>query len=490
MIPTANNLPTNYLSANVYQATPNSSAVLKLWVYEGGYHCVSARWKNSITWPETSFPVNNDRVNQWAPLTVNDFESGRLVNCYVSLNDLSRELGIPTTKIKVNKLGLHIIQINRPDFTESDLTLTHKFGQKVAQLKEFWSREASDKLRKLCEYIEDHQTKWQKKLIEQPYRNIMKFRSPIKKNTLKSKQKSFSVYVVRGKKTGTFKTFLNLGKKYTLGSGTFKTAYMAINFDTLKPKALIKANHFTPTQIRINDNEAWAMRLFPKMKNILQTPYIDIIEKNECEKQYMFTTLCELGELFKFQVKHTHISEEEKTQITKDVLGAMITIHNCDYVHRDLKPHNIFIYRDKMEKIRAKVADLGMICPMNDIDTGGNRLYMSPEKFTAGFGLLNAHLVKPADAFSLGLILFELHMGSSGFSHSGEPIKKHAYYDLYDALFEKDLTLLKSKIEEKYLAEFSRPSNNLELAIFGLIDPNPIKRLTIKQAYEYLYPIS
>ena len=78
----------------------------------------------------------------------------------------------------------------------------------------------------------------------------------------------------------------------------------------------------------------------------------------------------------------------------------MKSIHNCGFIHLDLKPANIFITRGGV----LKIGDFGLATTwpaQRGTDGEGDREYIAPE-------ILLGQLDKPADVYALGLIVLEI----------------------------------------------------------------------------------
>lgn len=94
-------------------------------------------------------------------------------------------------------------------------------------------------------------------------------------------------------------------------------------------------------------------------------------------------------------------------RITLQLANTLAQLHRHGVVHRDLKPSNIFTTR----RLRIVIGDFGLSRREEDTDVTlpgtrvGTRPYLSPEV------ILGEGAGAPSDAYSLGVILYELFTG-------------------------------------------------------------------------------
>lgn len=102
----------------------------------------------------------------------------------------------------------------------------------------------------------------------------------------------------------------------------------------------------------------------------------------------------------------------EAIDIAKQICSALGHAHENNIVHRDIKPHNILISKDK----RVKVTDFGIARAItsNTITQDGSVLgsvhYFSPEQARGGITDVKS------DIYSLGVVLYEMITGELPFS--------------------------------------------------------------------------
>jgi predicted Ser/Thr protein kinase len=131
--------------------------------------------------------------------------------------------------------------------------------------------------------------------------------------------------------------------------------------------------------------------------------------------------------LSRFVADHPGLTVGERVAIVRDVARALQHAHERGVVHRDIKPGNILVTRDRV----VKVADFGIGKLLSGASTDltrtgtmiGSPAFMSPEQ------IRGEKIDGRSDFFSLGVVLFDLLTGARPFP--GDSITTLVYQILH-----------------------------------------------------------
>jgi serine/threonine protein kinase len=111
-------------------------------------------------------------------------------------------------------------------------------------------------------------------------------------------------------------------------------------------------------------------------------------------------------------VRKTRFTESAANAVMVDILKGLAYIHDCGYVHRDVKPENVLLTVHNS----AKLADFGISCHKDDKEamkvSCGSPGYAAPEL------LLRQEYGVKVDSFSAGALLYFIISGRVAFSGS------------------------------------------------------------------------
>ncbi|MBU3158526.1 Stk1 family PASTA domain-containing Ser/Thr kinase [Clostridium frigoris] len=105
--------------------------------------------------------------------------------------------------------------------------------------------------------------------------------------------------------------------------------------------------------------------------------------------------------------KNGRFTSKKTLDIVFQISKALSCVHESGVIHRDIKPDNIMITKDKMVKVMdfgiAKVADARTVTNSNKVM--GTAHYLSPEQAKGSF------LDLRSDIYSLGIVMYEMVTG-------------------------------------------------------------------------------
>lgn len=245
-----------------------------------------------------------------------------------------------------------------------------------------------------------------------------------------------------------------------IGSGQFGDVHRAKRLDTEEYYAIkaIKLDKFqnTPQLNILTRNE---VEILSKIDNANIIKFVKMLKT--ANNIYIVYELCNGGTLEELLDKKKFLSEQEATDIFKQVLNACKTLVELNILHRDIKPSNI-LFNDEI----VKVADFGF-CKSLKSHTDltetmvGSPVYMGPEI------LKGQPYSMKADIYSLGVLFYEMLYGIVPFEDVSIPG-------------------LLSKIKEGNIVfhTFNKISTFTENLIKKMLDPSPTCRIDWTELFD------
>ena len=191
-----------------------------------------------------------------------------------------------------------------------------------------------------------------------------------------------------------------------IGTGNFSEVYRCRNYTDLCDYAIkrvkVSKNGLKPSS-RLK--EVYALSALSTHRHLVR--YYGAWIENE--DLYIQTELCEGGSLQdKLNAKLT-LSEPELCTVLRQVAKGLQHMHRHGLVHLDIKPANIYIFKDEDQYI-YKIGDLGHASSYQDQSkdiSEGDGHYASSDLF----GTLNPIHLPKADVFSLACSIYHLALG-------------------------------------------------------------------------------
>ncbi|MDQ3334078.1 MAG: serine/threonine protein kinase [Myxococcota bacterium] len=219
-----------------------------------------------------------------------------------------------------------------------------------------------------------------------------------------------------------------------IGEGGMGSVFLATHNRLPGKRVAIKMLH-----VELNNDEVLArFRREATIATQLDHPYIvrvDDFNVHEDGTPYLILEYLE-GESLAQRLTHGPMPLDQVMPIVRMVGSAISAAHELGYVHRDLKPQNIFLIQTEVDgKLveAAKVLDFGISKMRNSttVKTQENTLlgtpqYMAPEQATGQ----HANVDERTDVFALGSIVYEMLTGKPAFS--GESIPEVVFKVVYE----------------------------------------------------------
>ncbi|XP_014662215.1 PREDICTED: calcium/calmodulin-dependent protein kinase type IV-like [Priapulus caudatus] len=246
-----------------------------------------------------------------------------------------------------------------------------------------------------------------------------------------------------------------------LGRGATSVVYNCIEIRTNKPYAvkIIKKNvdkKIIRTEIGV----------------LLKLKHPNVIELKEIfettEEIHLVLELVTGGELFERIVARGCYTEQDAAVCVRQMLQAVMFLHDNGVVHRDLKPENL-LYKDKAEKSLLKIADFGLSKIITHDATMstvcGTPGYCAPEI------LKGEQYGSAVDMWSVGVISYILLCGFEPF------YDERGDHEMFQKILRGDFAFV-----SPWWDDVSKYAKNL---IANMLVVDPKERLTAHQAIQH-----
>lgn len=257
-----------------------------------------------------------------------------------------------------------------------------------------------------------------------------------------------------------------------IGEGGFGKVYLCKeNKNTFNPLNYCQKPKISMKKIIINENIS-EEKIEKKRKEIeKEINILKIIKKNEELKKYgleyefdcysenklkyfIFAELLDMDLNEYIKRTDTKIYNISNTSYICDkLLRGLQAFHNAKLYHKDIKPENIMITLDKVNKIdKVKYVDFGLSCDNKEYscNRGGTRRYLCPlysEK-------LNSEKLQKIDRFALGMTFFKLLTKKDYLDYNYDNLYFVKKFKLIDNLLD-----IKTKLNESKKPEINKRLN-------------------------------
>jgi serine/threonine-protein kinase len=196
-----------------------------------------------------------------------------------------------------------------------------------------------------------------------------------------------------------------------LGTGGMATVWSATNVFTEREFAV----KFMLPQVARTPEAARRFLLEAKVSARINHPnIIEVIDVGQAEDGSLFLVMELLsGVSLDVAVRRQQppMAAHELLVLMRDVAAALAAAHRSGVVHRDLKPTNVFLHKDRDGRVVPKILDFGVSKILEEENNTaltvigtvlGSPLYMSPEQAMGAPGIDGR-----TDVFAFGGMLFE-----------------------------------------------------------------------------------
>eukprot|EP01052_Picozoa_sp_SAG31_P009674 SAG31_NODE_513_length_14715_cov_22.844554_5_plen_523_part_00 len=209
---------------------------------------------------------------------------------------------------------------------------------------------------------------------------------------------------------------LDIGE--VLGSGTTGTVKLAVHLPTgmrCAVKIIAKRKFFFNKQL-----EETTRREIEILNKMMEMNHRNIVQCfghiDDPSYIYIVMELCEGGELLE-QLEHLgKYTEEDTSEVIRNLISTLTYLHAEGIVHRDIKPENLLL-ADSTDLCNVKIADFGLASVLEGDEkmsvVCGSPAYMAPEIQNGG------EYSAACDMYSVGVMMYLMLCGSLPFQGEG-----------------------------------------------------------------------
>jgi serine/threonine protein kinase len=173
------------------------------------------------------------------------------------------------------------------------------------------------------------------------------------------------------------------------------------------------------------DSEEFRRRFRREAESIASLSHPNIVSaydwgKAEDGRPYIAMEYIEGGTLAKRIARKGTLDPFEAAGIARQVALALAESHRCGVIHRDIKPHNIFLTGNPLDSIGAvKVGDFGIARAIEATTVTETSLILGTVRYLSPEQARGESMGPWSDLYSLGVVLYEMLTGRVPFDADG-----------------------------------------------------------------------
>lgn len=167
-------------------------------------------------------------------------------------------------------------------------------------------------------------------------------------------------------------------------------------------------------------------RFLSEAKKVARLQHKNIVAVHDVGREdrwcYMVTDLIN-GRDLAYRLSIDRVTPQEAIEIVSKIADALHHAHEHGIIHRDVKPHNILLNKDR----EPFITDFGIAITEaelldGDSDTAGSPAYMAPEQASLPGTAVDAR----TDVYGLGIVLYELLVGTVPYAANTLPMLRQS----------------------------------------------------------------